>query len=301
MSKLNSRSLRRSTLSVAVASLCLAAVPMPASALNFIYVCLCCRPDGSVRYIAGWCETTCDWLINVVPSVVGCDTLFTALIIHPSSGVGDGYAPAFDRAVPLGGVVSGGTSGAPDTRIVMGYYPSADPFVVVGGSYSTRVFAIREGTGARAVNQFAPIDVAVNGLNPLGVCVLNSSVVAGEPVINPFDGSPMGIVGTADATIVVQTHDGGSPPTLIETRLIPVDFASLQWQNALNLPPMCAGDCNRSGAVSFSDVTSTLANFNHAYAVGEMTPGDANGDRAVNFSDITTILANFGEVCGGTP
>lgn len=300
MSTRNARPFRRSLLSIAAAVICLAALPNPAHALNFIYVCLCCRPDGSVRYIAGWCETTCGWLLSVVPAVVGCDTLFTALVINPTSGVGDGYAPAFDRAVPLGGVIPSSTGG-PDTRIVMGYYPAADPFVVVGGAYSTRVFAIREGAGTRAVNQHASIDIAVTGLNPLGVCVLNSSVVAGEPITNPFDGSPIGLVGSSDATIVIQTHDGLTPPTLIETRLIPVDFASLTFVDALPLPPMCLGDCDRSGAVSFADVTSTLANFNHNYEIGVMMPGDANGDRTVNFADITTILATFGSTCTPTP
>ncbi|MBL8744933.1 MAG: hypothetical protein JNK58_01110 [Phycisphaerae bacterium] len=293
------RSLRRGALSLGFAALCLAALPMPARALNYIYVCLCCRPDGSTRYIHGWCETTCAWLNANVPAVVGCDTLFTALIIHPSSGVGDGFAPAFDRAVPLGGAVQdpGGTS--PDVRIVSSYYPASDPFTP--GAFATRFFAIRTTGGARAVNQYAAVDIAVTGLNPLGVCALNSSVVGGEPITNPFDGSPIGLVGTGDASIVIQTHDGGSPPTLIETRVIPIVFASLAWQDALALPPMCAGDCNRSGAVTFADVTTTLANFNHSYPLGVMMPGDANGDRVVNFSDVTTILANFGAVCGTTP
>ncbi len=286
---------RRGILAVA-GGLCVAAGSAPASALNYIYVCLCCRPDGSVRYIHGWCEVTCDWLLNVVPSVVGCDTIFTALTISPSSGVGDGFAPAFDRAIPLGGVVPS-SDGSPDVRIVMGYYPAADPVVITGGSLSMRAFAIRT-DGARAVNQYAAIDIAVGGLDPGGVCTLASSVVAGEPVTNPFDGSPIGLVGTGDASIVVQTHDGATPPTLIETRVIPVSFASLVWQDALALPPMCLGDCNRSGAVSFADITTALANFGHAYEVGVLTPGDANGDRVVNFADVTTTLAQFGNVCG---
>jgi hypothetical protein len=285
--------LRRSVLALGGAAALVGGVAQPAAALNYIFVCLCCRPDGSVRYIHGWCETTCGWLINNVPAVVGCDTIFTALSISPSSGVGDGYAPAFDRAIPLGGVLPG--AGTPDTRIVSAYYPAPDEFTP--GSFSTRYFAIREGAGERAVNQFAAIDIAVGGLNPLGQCAISSSVAPGEPVTNPFDGSPTGLVGTGDASIVIQTHDGGSPPTLIETRLIPVDFSSLTWQDALPLPPMCLGDCDRNGAVTFGDVTAALANFNASYPIGVMMPGDANGDRTVNFSDITAILATFGQTC----
>lgn len=286
---------RRSLLALGAAGMALACISAPASALNYIFVCLCCRPDGSVRYIHGWCEVTCDWLQNV-PAVVGCDTIFTALIVNPS-GVNDGYAPAFDRALPLGGIVHG-DPGTPDTRIVSSYYPAADQFTP--GSYSTRFFAVREGTG-RAVNQFAAIDVAFHDLNPLGQCALSSSVEGGEPVMNPFTNEPMGLVGSGDFSIVLQTHDGASPPTLIETRLIPFDFSSLTWQDAMVLPPACLGDCDRSGAVSFADVTAALANFNQHYPLGVLMIGDANGDRDVNFADITTILANFGASCGGTP
>lgn len=289
----NVRVVRRGLLSTAAAALCLGAVAAPAQALNFIYLCLCCRPDGSVRYLAGWCNATCDQL-SIFPAVVGCDTLFTALIVNPTGGVGNGYAPAFDRAIPLGAAIPSSTGGS-EVRLVMGYYPAPDPFVA--GSYNTRVFAIREGGAGRAVNQYAAINIAVDGLNPTAECVSTTSVRGGELVSGPFDFQPIGLIGTGDATIVVQTFRATDPNTAVDTRLIPIDFASLTWVDALPLPPACVGDCDRSGSVSFADITSTLANFNQTYPIGVPMPGDANGDRNVTFADITAILANFGAVC----
>jgi hypothetical protein len=289
----DARVVRRSLLSAVVAALCLGAVTSPASALNFIYLCLCCRPDGSVRYLAGWCNATCDQL-SIFPAVVGCDTLFTALAVNPTGGVGTGYAPAFDRAIPLGAAIPSSTGG-PDTRLVMGYYPAADPFVA--GSYQTRVFAIRAGGPGRAVNQYAAININLTGLNPTAECVSTTSVRGGEFVTGPFDLQPIGLIGTGDATVVVQTFRATDPNVAVDTRLIPVNFASLTWVDAPPLPPACVGDCDRSGSVSFADITATLANFNQSYPVGVLTPGDANGDRSVSFADITAILANFGAVC----
>jgi hypothetical protein len=62
----------------------------------------------------------------------------------------------------------------------------------------------------------------------------------------------------------------------------------------------CPGDANDSGAVSFGDITTVLANFGNNY--GSVTGlGDANCDGVVAFIDITTVLANFGTTCTSRP
>lgn len=289
----NARVVRRGLLPVAASIMCLGAVTSPAQALNFVYLCMCCRPDGTLKCQAGWTNGSCaDFMLFT--AVVACDTLFSAFTSGPPNVVGTGYAPAFDRAIQLGSAVQA-TPGGAETRLVMGYYPAADPFEA--GSYHTRVFAIRPAGPGNPMNQYAAIDIALDGLDPTAENVIVTTVRNGEPVTGPLDTQPIGPVGTGDMTIVVQTYHGTNPMVAVDTRLIPVNFASLTFVNAPPLPPACTGDCDRSGSVSFADITSSLANFGRSYEVGVLTPGDANGDRHVSFADITAVLANFGAVC----
>lgn len=58
----------------------------------------------------------------------------------------------------------------------------------------------------------------------------------------------------------------------------------------------CVGDANSSGAVTFADITTVLANIGGSFA-GCDTPGDSDKNGSVNFADITSTLANFGTVC----
>jgi glucose/arabinose dehydrogenase len=55
---------------------------------------------------------------------------------------------------------------------------------------------------------------------------------------------------------------------------------------------LCRGDANFDLVVSFSDITTVLANFG---TVGP--PGDADASGLVNFGDVTTVLAHFGATC----
>lgn len=278
---------------VAAAALAAAAAPT-VHALTFVYACLCCRqPGNQIVYKTGWIEGGCD-KVNTWVWTVDCDDLFTAFTLPGSGGVGNGYQPAFDRAVMLGTPIIG-SDGVTVTRIVQGTTPAAD--IYTPGSYSTRIFAIQEAGIPGAPNRFAPIDLNMTGLSLEADSIVIMSVPGGTP-IETFDMTPGPVVAGGDATIVVHTFDSSAPccdPT--DYRDIPINFDSLVWQDALDLPPACLGDCDRSGGVSFADITTTLANFNHAYPVGVLTPGDANGDRVVNFGDVTTILANFGATC----
>lgn len=269
----------------------------PAKAITFVFACFCCKPDGSLHCVAGWSEFGCGYIETIGNNVL-CDELFNALVIPPSGGVGNGYAPAFDRAVTLGSPVV-----EPDgtvTRIVQGIYPAPDMYVPGSSTYSTRLFAIRESANPGVPNQFAPLDIILTGLDPAADSIDITAVPGGEPIPDLLSINPGPVIAGGDASIVVRAYRAVKPccddPTNDCTEEI--HFATLAWQDALDLPPACLGDCDRSGMVSFADVTTTLANFNQTYPVGVLTPGDANGDRVVNFSDITAILANLGQTCG---
>lgn len=64
-------------------------------------------------------------------------------------------------------------------------------------------------------------------------------------------------------------------------------------RGSVTVPPI-AGDADQDCAVTFSDITSVLANFGNT---GSGITGDANNDGLVSFGDITAVLANFGAVC----
>jgi hypothetical protein len=57
-------------------------------------------------------------------------------------------------------------------------------------------------------------------------------------------------------------------------------------------PPVCVGDADGSGTVTFDDVTAVLGNFSTSGPLG-----DADGSGTVNFDDVTAVLGNFGLVC----
>lgn len=279
---------------VAAAALAAAAAPT-VHALTFVYACLCCRqPGNQVVYKTGWIEGGCD-KVNTWVWTVDCDDLFTAFTLPGSGGVGNGYSPAFDRAVTLGTPIVS-SDGTTVTRIVQGTYPVPDPYTSGSSTYSTRIFAIREGA-VGTPNQFAPIDLDLTGLSPAADSITISSVPGGVP-IELFDMTPGPVIAGGDVTIVVHTFSSTAPCCdPLDDCSVSFDFAALNWQTVTPLPPACLGDCDRSGGVSFADVTSTLANFGASYPVGVLNLGDANGDRVVNFGDVTTILANFGATC----
>lgn len=285
--------LRRGLLAIAGAAAGLGAMPQTAEAITFVYACLCCKQPGNiVVYKTGWINGDCDSL-STIPIVIDCDELFTAFTLPGSGGVGNGFQPAFDRAVTIGQPIVS-SDGTTTTRIVMGTYPAADVFTP--GSYSTRIFAIREGAPGTP-NQFAPIDINMTGLSPLADSIMVGMVPGGEPITGLFDFIPSPVIAGGDVTVVIEAYRTADNCCPKHKCCIAVDFAALAWQNALPLPPACLGDCDRSGAVSFGDVTATLANFGQNYAIGVLNLGDANGDRTVNFADVTTILATFGTTC----
>lgn len=288
--------LRGRLLALAGAAGCLAVIPASVQAITFVYVCLCCRqPGNEIVYKAGWINGDCDSLV-AIPAVVDCDNVFTALVLPGSGGVGNGYAPAFDRAVTLGTPIVG-SDGVTVTRIVQGIYPVADEYTPGSSTYSTRLFAIREGEPGHP-NQFAPIDISLTDLSPLADSMVISSVPGGIPVAGMFDMTPGPIVAEGDVTIVVETFHMSDCCCCPDNKCcFYINFADLSWQEAPPLPPACLGDADRSGAVVFADVLTVLANFGVAYPVGVLTPGDAQGDRVVNFTDILAALANFGNVC----
>jgi RHS repeat-associated protein len=57
-------------------------------------------------------------------------------------------------------------------------------------------------------------------------------------------------------------------------------------------PPVCPGDADGDGLVSFSDITASLANWG-----GAGPSGDATGNCSVDFGDVTASLANWGASC----
>jgi hypothetical protein len=59
----------------------------------------------------------------------------------------------------------------------------------------------------------------------------------------------------------------------------------------------CRGDANGNGRVTFTDITTVLANFGTTYPFGVAGAGDCDFDREVSFTDVTTVLANFGNIC----
>lgn len=287
--------------------LCLAvgaAVVMTAVAPSYgvwHYIMLCIeRFNGTIRYMVGWTEKDCDYW-TTLPPIRDCDNIFTALLargLDPGNPprIGDGYAFAFDRAVPFGDTIPG-TSEVAETRLAWGYWPRPDIFEG-GESFSTVIFAIRDNSAFNAPNQYAPIPVNLTGLSPLADSIGVSAFLGGEPITGPLDDLPSGDFATGDITIVWYSYHSDNPSVVLQRVLMPIEVSSLVFQNAAAVPPACVGDADRSGAVSFGDVTSVLANFGAAYPVGVPTPGDANGDRIVNFGDITTVLANFGAICG---
>lgn len=64
----------------------------------------------------------------------------------------------------------------------------------------------------------------------------------------------------------------------------------------MTAPPFCAGDANFDAQVDFSDITSTLSNWQADYRPGAGF-GDANGDGMVSFADITATLSNWQGGC----
>ncbi|MBL8744922.1 MAG: S8 family serine peptidase [Phycisphaerae bacterium] len=67
---------------------------------------------------------------------------------------------------------------------------------------------------------------------------------------------------------------------------------------ALVVPTCCPGNADKvaPGAVTFSDVTTVLANFGNSYPNGNGA-GDSDCNGTVNFSDVTSTLANFNNTC----
>ncbi len=286
---------RRRLMPLGFAAACLTLIPASVQAITFVYVCLCCRqPGNEIVYKAGWINGDCDSL-SAIPIVVDCDNLFTAFVLPGSGGVGTGYAPAFDRAVMLGTPIVG-SDGVTVTRIVQGIYPASDQYTPGSSTYSTRLFAIREGEPGHP-NQFAPIDISLVDLSPVADSMVISSVPGGIPVAGLFDMDPGPILAEGDVTIVVETYQAALACCPDNKCCFYITFADLAWQEAPPLPPACLGDSDRSGSVVFADVLTTLANFGNTYPVGVLTPGDAQGDRVVNFTDVLAILANFGNTC----
>ena len=77
-------------------------------------------------------------------------------------------------------------------------------------------------------------------------------------------------------------------------------FGESSWDTittfSFRTAPACAGDANDDGFVTFTDITTILANLGADYGPGS-GPGDASGDGVVTFTDITTVLANLGVTC----
>ncbi|MBL8744882.1 MAG: hypothetical protein JNK58_00845 [Phycisphaerae bacterium] len=62
-------------------------------------------------------------------------------------------------------------------------------------------------------------------------------------------------------------------------------------------PIGCPGDADRSGAVTFADITEVLAWYGSECSGGS-SRGDADGNGAVNFADVTAVLRWMGTACG---
>jgi hypothetical protein len=277
-------------LALAGSQVCFAGTPVNA---RWIVVCLS-YGGGNRAYGLGHVDDGCD-CVNVYNfrALEFCGEPSGELMDDPPGSVRDGYAPAFDRAELLGEPIVS-AAGEPETRIVQGYYPVPD--VYDGGSYSTRLFAIRQGVGG-SPNQYAPIDLVVEGLQDAASNMFMIAVPGGERIRQPWDSELTDLVAEGDATLVLWTYRPCDLKNIMDMRMIPIEFDTLVFQDALPLPPACPGDSNRDGAVTFGDVVTTLANFGTMYPVGELPLGDANGDRKVIFADVADILANFGSTC----
>jgi hypothetical protein len=94
-------------------------------------------------------------------------------------------------------------------------------------------------------------------------------------------------------------RDTAMPGQVVRCTVTPSDgtlngpSASVMVQAA---PVFCAGDANRSGVVSFDDVTAVLTRWLQDQRPGS-GPGDANGDGLVDFADITAVLTNWLNDC----
>lgn len=78
----------------------------------------------------------------------------------------------------------------------------------------------------------------------------------------------------------------------------PTPSSPAVYNFALIVNTCCPGNADKvaPGSVTFSDVTTVLANFGATYPNGNGA-GDSDCNGSVNFSDITSTLANFNNIC----
>ena len=125
-----------------------------------------------------------------------------------------------------------------------------------------------------------------------------------HPAGNPPYGSGTAANPIRWGTMANFWFDADQPPTdgLVDLGMYkpgPVNSVSgvTNVPTPVQAPVCCLGDADASGSVSFSDVTSVLANLGNTYAPGNNEPGDSDCSGAVNFTDITEVLANLGLSC----
>lgn len=111
----------------------------------------------------------------------------------------------------------------------------------------------------------------ISRIDPLSI--LNASTCDGKPIALNDDGD-----------VLFRATFSDQSQAYIRARVTPPP------------PPLCPGDADGNGSVTFLDITTVLANFGTVYTPGS-GPGDADGNGVVAFLDITTVLANFGNTC----
>lgn len=124
-----------------------------------------------------------------------------------------------------------------------------------------------------------------------------------------FGGQLPDAFGAIASALEVFDDDGGgpNPPALFVAGAFTNSGAHSAWGIAkwglteLAAPPVCLGDANADGRVSFGDITAVLGNFGSASTTpprdNNLIPGDADASGTVDFNDIAAVLANFGQGC----
>lgn len=149
-------------------------------------------------------------------------------------------------------------------------------------------FALR---GSGEVNRDAVgavVRVTAGGVTQVREIAIGSSFTATEDQRAHFG---VGDAATIDRVEVVWPRAGsiGSRTQVFEGPI------SVNRYYAISPAGWCRGDSNGDGAVTFTDLTTSLANFGTLSA--SLGSGDANADGNVDFTDISEVLARLNQPC----
>lgn len=149
-------------------------------------------------------------------------------------------------------------------------------------------FALRGSGGVSRDAVGAVVRVTAGGVTQVREIAIGSSFTATEDQRAHFG---LGASSTIDRIEVVWPRTG----SLESRRQVFEGPIDADRYYALSPAGSCRGDSNGDGVVTFTDVTTILANFGDRSA--GLGSGDANADGVVDFSDITEVLARLNQPC----